>query len=94
MLLKLTNHLLGVDVVNTNGSMVCDTAECFLYEVGKLYLVNAARVGITISMNLRIFRNVLRHIGSIFSINWVENRVCFVQVDNTPLITRSQALII
>lgn len=42
MLLKLADHLLGVYVVNTNGSVVCHTAECFLYQMGELYLVYAA----------------------------------------------------
>ena len=42
MLLKLADHLLGVHVIDANGSMVCYTAECFFYQVRELDLVDAA----------------------------------------------------
>lgn len=62
--------------------------------MGKLNLIDAAWVRVIISMDLCVFRYILHLIGSVSTIDGVEDRICFVQVDDAPSVACGQAMVI
>ena len=94
MLLELADHLFGIHIVNANRPVICDTTKSFFDQMGKLNLIDAARVRIAIGMDLSVLGQILGNIGVVPSVNRVENCIGFVQIDESSAVGCCKALVI